>query len=148
MNLQIEEELKVNQRHQKWYSNIQYPLKTLSMFHAYPNFSSTPYEKWKLDWFIKRRAEEKKRGGIIEKFAVLISTCRRIELLFGRNKGIPNNFASRSDTFNREIFSCPGAKGVLRFHKITCALDLFSRSSQRCLAPRSLPVTNKRSLRC
>lgn len=145
MNLQVEEELKVNQRHQKWYSNIQYPLKTLPMFHAYPNFSSTPYEKRKLDRLIKRTEEKKK---VIEKFAVLISTCRRIELLFGRNKGIPNNFASRSDTFNREIFSCPGAKGVLRFHKITCALDLFSRSSQRCLAPRSLPVTNKRSLRC
>lgn len=100
----------------------------------------------------KARPINKEEGGrkkkVIEKFAVLISTCRRIELLFGRNKGIPNNFASRSDTFNREIFSCPGAKGVLRFHKITCALDLFSRSSQRCLAPRSLPVTNKRSLRC
>lgn len=110
MNLRrkIEEELKVNQRHQKWYSNIQYPLKTLPMFHAYPNFSSTPYEKRKLDRLIKRTEEKKK---VIEKFAVLISTCRRIELLFGRNKGIPNNFASRSDTFNREIFSCPGAKG-------------------------------------
>lgn len=63
----------------------------------------------------KARPINKEEGGrkkkVIEKFAVLISTCRRIELLFGRNKGIPNNFASRSDTFNREIFSCPGAKG-------------------------------------